>query len=336
MNNCITKKIIGTVFLLLFILCLPFSEFSVNKDELRKVPFKRGVNLSKWLEVKDVRQIPFKKYTEEDFINIKKLGCDVIRLPIDLKYMTNGAPNYIIDPIFFNILDQIVDWAEKLKIHLILDNHTLDAAVPTDPHIDVVLILLWTQMAKHYKDRSAYIYYEIQNEPHGISDAKWNEIQQKVINIIREIDQKHTIIIGPPDFNNYKNLGQMPKYNDSNLIYTFHFYDPWIFTSQGVSWSVPPAVSLSGVPFPYDKNKMPKCPADLKNTWIEDKINNYNNEGNEQAVKELIDIAVDFGKQRHVPLYCGEFGVYMPNCAENERVYWYKLVRKYLEEKNIA
>jgi endoglucanase len=37
-----------------------------------------------------------------------------------------------------------------------------------------------------------------------------------------------------------------------------------------------------------------------------------------------------------VPVYCGEFGVYDLNSNPDDRVFWYEIVRKYLEEKNIA
>ena len=97
-----------------------------------EVPFHRGVNLTNWLQAGSVRQIQFTKYTKQDLINIKSLGCDVIRLPINLHYMTDGEPNYTVDPLFFYFLDQIVDWCEELELHLILDNHTFDVAASTD------------------------------------------------------------------------------------------------------------------------------------------------------------------------------------------------------------
>ena len=52
-------------------------------------------------------------------------------------------------------------------------------------NVDKVLVPIWTQMAEHYKGRSARLYYEILNEPHGIADARWGQIQQKVIDAIR-------------------------------------------------------------------------------------------------------------------------------------------------------
>jgi len=264
------------------------------------------------------------------------LGCDVIRLPINLHEMTDGAPYYTIDPLLIYFLDSAVSWAEELEIYLILDNHSFDPSIDTDPDIGDILIPIWRQLAAHYAEHSNYILYEILNEPHGISDALWNEIQQNVVDSIREVDEKHTIIVGPADWNTYNNLSAMPEYDDTNLIYTFHFYDPFVFTHQGATWTDPSMEGLAGVPFPYDPAEMPECPPELLGTWIEGALDNYENEGTADHVGDLIDIAVDFKNTRDVPLFCGEFGVFKPNSDNEDRVFWYEVTRNYLEEDSIA
>jgi len=308
----------------------------INVAWSAETPFKRGVNLTGWLQTSNVRQIQFTKFTKQDLINIKSLDCDVIRLPINLHAMTGGGPDYTIDPLLYYFLDQIVNWSEELEMHLILDNHSFDPAVNTDPNIVDILISVWTQMAEHYKNRSNYLYYEVLNEPHGISDSIWNSIQQRVINAIRAVDKKHTIVVGPAGWNSYYNLSNMPQYEDDNLIYTFHFYDPFVFTHQGASWTGPSMVSLAGVPFPYDSEAMPACPPELEGSWIQSNFNSYQNHGTVSHVKELIDTAVAFKTQRDVPIFCGEFGVYIPNSDNEDRVYWYEVVRSYFKEKGLA
>ncbi len=301
-----------------------------------QTPFNKGVNLTNWFQTSGPGQIQFTKFTKQDFENIKSLGCDVIRLPIHLHAMTEGEPEYTLDPLFLSFLDSAVTWAEELEMHLILDNHTFDPSVDTDPAIEDALIKVWTQMAEHYKNRSNYIYYEILNEPHGISDEVWGEIQQHVIDVIREEDTVHTIIVGPASWNSYNNLDNMPEYDDDNLIYTFHFYDPFLFTHQGANWNNPSMEPLSGMPFPYHPDSMPAFPSELEGTWIEDNYNDYHNDGTAERVKERIDIAVQFQSNRNVPVFCGELGVYIPNSPKQDRVNWYDTVISYLDENNIA
>jgi endoglucanase len=324
-NKCIGILIIAGVFLI--------SSFPARAVD---VPFSRGINLTNWFQESAAKEINFSRYTKHDFEQIRSLGCDVVRLPINLHSMTHGAPDYIIDPLFFDLLDQVVDWATELNIGLILDNHTFDPAVSTQITIGPVLNKVWAQMAQHYKNSSDHIFYEVLNEPHGISDNAWNTIQQQVINTIRETDTTHYIVVGGAGWNSYNNLNAIPVYTDTKLIYTFHFYDPFVFTHQGASWTDPSMVPLGGVPFPYNADSMPVFPASLKGTWIESNFNEYSNTGKVASVKALLDIAIHFKNSRNVPIFCGEFGVYIPNSSNHHRVFWYETVRKYLEENGIA
>jgi len=164
------KKLCVYIFIFSFIPLLP-----ANAED---VPFTRGINLTNWFQVSGAREINFSRYTKHDFEQIRDLGCDVIRLPINLHSMTSGEPDYIIDPLLYDLLDQVVNWAAELNINLIIDNHTFDPAVPTESSIGPVLIKVWSQMAEHYKNSSDYIFYEVLNEPHVISDNVWNTIQQ--------------------------------------------------------------------------------------------------------------------------------------------------------------
>jgi endoglucanase len=250
--------------------------------------------------------------------------------------MTNGSPDYKLDPLFLEFLDNAVNWAEELKIYLILDNHSANDIASRNPQLESILVKVWKQMARHYKNRSKYILYEILNEPNGITTQEWGRIQQLAIDAIRGVDNFHTIIVGPSNWNSIYDLDLLPKYSDTKLIYTFHFYDPFIFTHQGASWPVPSLSNLAGVPFPSSANNMPSLPKDLKGTQIETDYNNYKVDGTVENLKKVIDIVNAFKNKRNVNVFCGEFGVYKPNCKDTDRVYWYEVVRKYFEKNSIA
>lgn len=298
------------------------------------LPFHAGVTFNFWFQPNNASQIKFNMYTKQDFINIKKLGCDVVRLPINLNSMTFGAPNYDIDPSLFSMLDQVVAWAEELHIYLILDNHSYyPNGIP--PSLEAVLLRVWEQMAEHYQTRSEYILYETLNEPHDIPDATWGEMQRKIILAIRKYDKNHTIIVDPGGFGSYNNLKHLPNYTDDNLVYDFHFYDPMVFTHQGASFINPPLTSLINVPFPYNSAKMPIFPSNLDGTWFQQQFANYQTEGTVANLKKLIDVAVSFRDSAGVRIFCGEFGAI--NIAPiNDRVFWYQTVRSYLQENNIS
>jgi endoglucanase len=323
-------------YILPVLLILCSVELHAQASNAWEVPFTKGVNLTNWFQAGSAGSIDFSKYTFEDFEDIKSLGVDVIRLPINLHSMTQGEPEYTLDPLFLFFLDKVVDWTEELDLYLILDNHTFDPSDATDPDIGDILNPVWRQMAEHFGERSDKVIYEILNEPHGISHDLWNAIQGEVIETIRSVDSTHTIIVGGADYNSYNSLNKMPSYEDDNLIYTFHFYDPFIVTHQGASWTTPSMVDLADVPYPYAQDKMPRFPTSLQGTWVEGAFNNYYNEGNADFIKQKIDIAIAFSEQRGVPVFCGEFGVYKPNSDNESRVNWYKVVVDYLNESGIA
>jgi endoglucanase len=300
------------------------------------MPFTKGVNLTNWFQVNEVGQIQINKYTKKDFEQLKSLGCDVIRLPIHLHSHTSGQPNFEVNPLLFEFLDEIVTWAEDLNMHIILDNHTFDPSGFTPLTIDLPLLKIWPQIAQHFNGKYKNIYFEILNEPNGITDAAWNQIQGKVVTAIRQVNKEHTIIVGPANWNNYQNLKSMPVYEDKNLIYTFHFYEPFLFTHQGASWTTPSMSSLKDVPFPYQKSKMPGFPNQLKGTWVESAFNDYGRIGHIDYVKEQLSIAVKFAKERNVPIFCGEFGVFASASPEVDRTFWYEYIRKELESQKIS
>jgi len=297
-------------------------------------PFTKGVNLTGWFGADNARSVPFTNFTKKDLQNIKSLGCDVIRLPITLHYMTSGAPNYVIDPLFYTYLDQVIDWTEELKLNLIIDNHTIEVA--TSKSVEAPLLKIWPQMARHYKNRSMLVFYEILNEPNGLLDAYWADIQSKVVDSIRAYDTKHTIVVTGAEWGGISGLTKLKKLADTNLIYSFHFYDPFLFTHQGASWATPSMIDLANVPYPYDAARMPACPTSLKGTYVENSLKTaYKTDGTAAKIKSTIDIAVKYATTNGVKIFCGEMGVYNMNSQDKDRVEWYKTVPAYLTQKAI-
>lgn len=326
--------------ILLFV--MSFNVYSEISDIIScpvKAPFNKGVNLSMWFETDSAESVQFTYFTKKTFENLKEMGVDVIRLPIHFEHLSSGAPKYVIDETVFSYLDKIIDWATELEIYLILDNHSFDYSKATPSNIEKRLKLIWTQVATRYKDSSKYVLFEILNEPHGLDNLKWGKIQGRTINLIRSIDSAHTIIVGGADYNSYNQLDSLPVYKDENLIYTYHFYDPFLFTHQGAEWT--DWKDYKGVPFPWKAYGMPKMPDAYKGTWKEEQIKNYGNmesdySGFEKSLCALMKRASEFSVKRNVPVFCGEFGVLMRYASPLYRASWYKSVREILEKSNIA
>ncbi|MBE5779266.1 MAG: glycoside hydrolase family 5 protein [Clostridiales bacterium] len=305
----------------------------MDKTKIIPAPFEKGVNFTNWLEYRSADEINPDYFTRQDFVNARKLGCDVIRLPIHFEKICREEDGYLIPEKITTILDNVAAWCEELEMYIVLDFHndcTADSFTPVD--VDKILIPVWTQLANRYKDRSEYIVYEIMNEPHNIDIPLWNEIIARVHKVIRQIDQKHWVIVGGADWNSTAAMKTLPDFQDDRVIYNFHYYDPHTFTHQGASWCHMERVI--GLPFPYDADKMPPMPENP--TEVERRcFENYPEGGQLSAVIDCFDQYAEFSHKRNSPLFCGEFGCFM-TVPNDMRIQWYRIVTRLLAERGIA
>lgn len=302
------------------------------------LPFTKGVNLCNfleyWGEQKDALPT-MNKYDETDFVCLKSMGVDVIRLVCSFDLYTQEASGIgKIDETILKKLDEVCDWAEKNQIYLIIDNHnnhTFDKLNYTSNDFTLLqkhLESVWSQIAPRYADRSDYIIYEIMNEPTGGNASKWYKIQQEIISLIRRYDTKHSIVVSCIDWSKIPELVKLKPYKDDNLIYTFHCYEPFFFTHQGRQGD-PTTERLIDVPFPYDQKRFPKLPDDL--SWFREQ---YRTEGTVKYINSLIKKAADWAKKNNVKVFCGELGPKIWINTE-DRISWISTVVNALNENDI-
>lgn len=327
-------------FLAVLLSCLLFFGSVYSAENViktnKKLPFSKGVNLPGWLEYNRNNTLLFGK---KDFENIKSLGVEVLRLPVWFEVWNEGAPDYKVSDECWSYLDDSISWCEELGMYIIIDFHNdCDGASKTDPNIEKVLLKVWPQIANRYKNKGDLVIYEVMNEPHfksGNIDAdikKWGAIQGNVLKAIRQIDKKHTVIVGGADWNSIDSMLKLPEYQDDNLIYNFHDYSPFLFTHQGAVWT--DAKRLTGIPFPYVKEKMPALP---KNPTSSEKwyFQDYPNASSEKTLVAPLNKAAEFANKRNAALMCNEFGVSMTYADPQERNNWYRIKNGWMDERNI-
>ena len=323
------------------ILFLTGAAFAAGVPRVNKtMPYAKGLNLSEWLEVGGFGNVRKCIYGKQDFENIKKLGVEIIRVPIWFEEFSSGKPDYIVEDWLWESIDNAVSWCEEYQMYMIIDFHNnCSDGHPTKPDVEKMLVKIWKQIAERYKDKSEYVLYEIMNEPHLSSASpeadivKWGKVQGNVLKEIRAIDKKHTVIVGGEQSNSLGAMLKLPDYKDDNIIYNFHDYTPFLFTHQGAEWWNPMSY-FKHVPFPYVKEKMPPAP---KNATDEAKwfYKNYEKDASEKNLVAPLDKAVEFANKRNSALMCNEYGVMMNYADEQERVNWYAMKTKWMKERNI-
>ncbi|WP_407436863.1 glycoside hydrolase family 5 protein [Treponema sp.] len=313
--------------------------FAANPPRVNKtLPFHKGINFTLWLDGNEPHRVA--NFGRQDFEDIRSLGVDCTRLYIRFEEYSSGEPDYIIPDWLWKNIDDAVAWCTELKMYMIIDFHNdCDGDSKTRPDVEKVLTKIWPQIANRYKDSSEYIIYEIMNEPHFRSGnleadiSKWNKIQGKILKLIRTIDTKHTVIVGAESWNSVTALLKLPDYKDDNIIYNFHDYTPMLFSHQGASWTI--FKYLTGVPFPYDKNKMPPFPKDPGAKDLRWYYDNYERDSSESVLCKPLDEAVKFANKRGVALMCNEWGVSMQYADNAERINWYRMKAKWMDDRNI-
>lgn len=292
-------------------------------DDLFTVPFSKGVNIPDWFQSDNKDYVPsVNKYSRRDFAEMHGMGMDVIRVPINFyTYMGNG-PDYTFSTEFLTALDSCVERATAEGLYVILDQHGYigGRGFPADSGEAIITAGL-CQMAERYKRHSDHIILELFNEPGGnFLDKNWADMQGRLISELRKIDRNYIIIVTSSGSNGLQSL---PDYNDHRLIYTYHFYRPFLFTHQGSWWTE--LKDVSGVPFPYDAATMPAPPADASSS-LRSTFAQYATTGTEEALRATIKGYSDWARANKKLLFVGEFGAQSDDTVDASRTRWYKTV----------
>ena len=176
--------------------------------------------------------------TEDDFILLKSLGVNVLRLAFGHRHFEDDQEPGVYKMEGFEHLDRVLGLCRKYGIYAILDMHSSPGGQNPDSHgggdtgtsefwedasLRERIINLWGLIATRYHDDTMVAGYDILNEPCYIRDAAaFNDFYDKVIQKIREIDNNHILFLEgddwAKDFSIFKNMGGYQQ------AISFHFY----------------------------------------------------------------------------------------------------------------
>lgn len=280
------KKIIYNI---LFVCCLCFGwllqaqqqpnylNVSGNKliDSRGQVVRLTGVN---WFGFETQSYFPHGIWTRDMksvLQQIKDLGFNTIRVPWCNEMLDPGKtidiPSYGSDPYTgispmnevegqitkpIELLDELIQWCQDNDIKVVLDNHSRAAdgflneeLWYTSQYSEARWIQDWIFMANRYKNFSAVVAMDLNNEPHGStwgnsnSATDWNKAAERCGNAVLAVNPNVLIIVegvGEFEGNSYWWGGQLmgaKKYpiqlsNPSKLMYSAHEYGPEVFNQD--------------------------------------------------------------------------------------------------------
>src|SRR5919202_1108534 len=150
-----------------------------------------------------------------------------------------------------------------------IDGDRLDPgefAVP-DAAVDVRFVMLWDQIATHFRGRGARLVLELYNEPHGrLNGEAWNVLAARALGVVRKTNPDRVVVIGPTSWNAASDLRLLRLPNDANLVATVHNYAPFSFTHQGAEW-VRPTLPVGVTCCSASQRAEMTAPLDVARAW---------------------------------------------------------------------
>ena len=307
----------GLVLILIFFLAQSFAAQSVAARRAERMGL--GMNLSYldnfWLGTRQKHYSDFAKSAEaakrEKMVaDIANAGFKTVRIPICFSAWASLESPYRWETVEgIQMADSFVSWALDKKLNVIIDLHHTEFDGKVAGAADTSRIVwLWEQIAKHYKGSDPeHVFFEIRNEPHDIKPEDWRSQADEIIKAIRATDTRHTLIVGFHDWNSRQALIDSKPFDDKNIIYTFHYYDPFAFTHQGATWTSEGMADLHPVPFPGSPSDI-KLPESAKGKWVETLVARYGEDSRAEKMFADLKMAREWSDKNGVPIFLGEFG----------------------------
>jgi endoglucanase len=312
-----------------------------------KRTYMAGVNLGGWIS--QYGKFDYKHFdtfiTKKDIERIAFWGMDHVRLPIDYPVLEDDSTPFVYkEAKGFEYVDNCIAWCKEVNLNIILDLHraagysfgTLDTnSLFDDENMKERFMRLWEEFARRYITEGDNVRFELLNEIVEPTSDRWNDLAHKTVEKIRAIDRNRKIIVGGNHYNSVHMLKEIKPFEDENVIYTFHFYEPFLYTHQKASWTQIMVDFNTNVDYPVSRevfqNFMNQFPG---NTHMEKQLQGLE-EGGKELLLRLLQPAVDFVKSTGREVYCGEYGAIEESTVQS-RINWHRDMIALLKELNIG
>ncbi|HTJ65646.1 MAG TPA: cellulase family glycosylhydrolase [Alphaproteobacteria bacterium] len=303
---------------------------------------RHGVNLSNWFT--DFQRQPL---TAHDFDQIKAAGFDHVRIPLNPESLGFSVSEASTGRVLFDFagLDDGINLARERGLSVILDvqpSDSLASEMEQDPRTEPAMIALWHHIAEHYKDISAgTIAYELVDEPRYNSVAAYRSLVSDIVSGLHDVAANNTIIVDMPKQATLDGFDGFTPLPQETVRYAFHFYEPYLFTHQGMKLGSNFGRNLRyfrNVPYPSAQvvpatNYAPTAadPIDAK-AALADYVGANWDAG---RIAKRVKLAADWAAANKRRVMCTEFGVVRKGVPPPARYQWLADTRNVLEGSRV-
>jgi endoglucanase len=318
-------------------------------SDARFARLARGINLTGWFwyapaNTQDIQN----RFSDADFQLIHDLGFTFVRIPIDLGFLLDESQANLLNPERLALLDEGLDRILALDLAVMIDLHSTSiedsnnanysAALEDEAFVELFL-RFWRSFAAHLSARDPEkVFIEPMNEPVFQSDpSRWPPIQARLLATIRESAPEHTLVATGALWSGMDTLLELEPLDDPNIVYNFHFYEPFPFTHQGATWSTDLVRPLRGVPYPSSPEAVEPVIQGLSSGDVQQFVRDYGRERWDiNRIDRRIARAAAWGQAHDVRVICTEFGAYKNYAPPADRAEWIHDVRTTFEKYGIG
>jgi aryl-phospho-beta-D-glucosidase BglC (GH1 family) len=198
------------------------------------VQMGRGINLGNTLEPPIEGGWNNGPAQEHYFDDYRAAGFSTVRIPVRWDQHTQGSPPYAIDPAWLDRVEQIVDWGLERDLIIIINGHHEDWLEQnyTNAAVRARYDSIWSQVATQFRDKSDRLLFEIINEPFGMTTAQVDDLNARILGIIRKTNPTRIVIYSGNEWSGAAQMMAAKIPDDDYIMSYFHSYDPWSFAGE--------------------------------------------------------------------------------------------------------
>jgi len=309
----------------------------------RLARLRHGINLSHWFaQSGDYSKAHLESHTTgEDFDLIRRIGFDHVRFTIEPAPLFSEEDPGRLKVEYLQYLDHALDLILARGLAVIVDIHPSDefkVKLNSNDRQVEAFGKFWRALAQHLSTRDPErVFLEVINEPMVEDGYRWFGMQGKLISFIRSGAPRHTIIASGHRWSGLPELLVLLPYADRNIVYNFHFYEPFAFTHQGATWAGPDPPFYKNVPYPSNPENITKILDTIQNERARNNLRHYGEERwNAARIDRELGLAAAWAAKYRVPLTCNEFGTYRNFAPTADRARWIRDMRIALEKYRIG
>lgn len=323
-----------------------FARVNQEKESDKRVKASRLKTLSKGLNLERTQRhgLADGSYTETLLKQYKSLGVTYTRVPIILSDFLDEKKPSVLKTSSLPALDAMIQMHLKIGLGIIISPFNHPTKLYSDRDLQGKFVAFFKAFASHLSNTDPEkVFLEVMNEPAASTPKDWDNIQRELIRAIRAGAPNHTIIassnmkVTPDRWNNVGALPMTAIVEDKNVVYNFHFYDPFVFTHQGATWGWRALQFMKDIPYPSTVQAMSSIVNTVKDSEAKGALENYGKENwNRDKIAQFLSPIPAWAKTNGVTVTCNEFGAIPWTTPKGSRLRYLKDVREILESYHIG